>query len=614
MMLPIGTTLDPSKIAVVNDKTSNAKADKFLSWNTDKDAKTALTEYPIAAGSLFAIWGSELASEKVTIEFDANYEGAEVITPKEINKGEVIDLSTITVTREDIDLAGWDTDPKADPTKPTYAKDDKYTADADAKFFAIWTKTSGDTFTVTFSPNGGSAVTSQTVKSGETATEPAAPNKDGFTFGGWYTEGKEYDFKTPVTANITLYAKWTDTSVVNKFTVTFNSNGGNAVAAQTVNEGEKATKPDDPTKADNVFGGWYEDADCTKEYDFSKAVDKDITLYAKWTPVPESINAVVMAKPEVNTDKLKVNDETGLDSAAIAAAAVESVKPSTESTNILISDAVGMEELAVDKDDPKVVEKVKELGAGEGDTVRFVLQTFIDINVTDYNPKNFTLSMDITPKAQTVATTVEAGEENTIITTGDGKNAVVVKDAVLLKVTKPITLSVTLTNIFKAKKDSVFVKHTKKDNNYEYRAKYLDDDDDSLPKFQFVNPHSFSEFQFTTTTESSAWIGDTGYTSLQAAMNDADDEDEIELVKSVGPDFTVPNTVKFKQVTVFTENEEVKFNPDHQKVCYKDVGTKKYTVFNGHIWDAGTITTEATETTSGVKTFKCTNCTDGVGG
>ena len=67
-------------------------------------------------------------------------------------------------------------------------------------------------YTVTYESNGGSTVPSQTVKYNETANKPADPTKSGYTFAGWYTEEKltnKYDFATPATGNITLYAKWT---------------------------------------------------------------------------------------------------------------------------------------------------------------------------------------------------------------------------------------------------------------------------------------------------------------------------------------------------------------------------------------------------------------------
>lgn len=65
---------------------------------------------------------------------------------------------------------------------------------------------------VKFDTNGGSLVEAQIILEGGTATEPAAPTLAGFTFGGWYTDDttflEAYNFATPVTADITLYAKW----------------------------------------------------------------------------------------------------------------------------------------------------------------------------------------------------------------------------------------------------------------------------------------------------------------------------------------------------------------------------------------------------------------------
>ncbi|MBQ8383624.1 MAG: SUMF1/EgtB/PvdO family nonheme iron enzyme [Spirochaetaceae bacterium] len=67
-------------------------------------------------------------------------------------------------------------------------------------------------YTVTFDANGGSEVAPQIVESGQTATRPEPdPTKDGWTFLGWYEDSgltKKFDFSTPVTADITLYAKW----------------------------------------------------------------------------------------------------------------------------------------------------------------------------------------------------------------------------------------------------------------------------------------------------------------------------------------------------------------------------------------------------------------------
>ena len=63
-------------------------------------------------------------------------------------------------------------------------------------------------YTVTFDTDGGSKIDAQEVEENGTATKPADPTKDGYTFKGWQLDGKDYDFATPVTADITLKAVW----------------------------------------------------------------------------------------------------------------------------------------------------------------------------------------------------------------------------------------------------------------------------------------------------------------------------------------------------------------------------------------------------------------------
>ena len=68
-----------------------------------------------------------------------------------------------------------------------------------------------------------------------------------------------------------------------KYTVTFDTDGGSAVASQEVYEGGNAVEPSPaPTKADNSFGGWQLNG---ATYSFDTPVDSNITLTAKWVPV-----------------------------------------------------------------------------------------------------------------------------------------------------------------------------------------------------------------------------------------------------------------------------------------------------------------------------------------
>ena len=67
------------------------------------------------------------------------------------------------------------------------------------------------------------------------------------------------------------------------FAVTFDTKGGNNVPVENVLNGQKATKPADPTRASYTFGGWYTEETCTKPYEFTTPVQNALTLYAKWT-------------------------------------------------------------------------------------------------------------------------------------------------------------------------------------------------------------------------------------------------------------------------------------------------------------------------------------------
>lgn len=240
-------------------------------------------------------------------------------------------------------------------------------------------------YTVTFNSNGGSAVEKQIVASGSKATMPGIPTKAAtpgatFTFAGWYSDANlstSFNFDTPITADITLYARWntipvqntptpeatytvtisegiengtvtasktsgikagetitltatpangymldslsvkngdTDITITNNtftmpaanvtvsatfealppntYSVTFNSMGGTAVTAQTVTDGNKATRPDDPTKdatttESYAFDNWYTSTDSgttlsATAFDFNTPITSSIVLYAKW--------------------------------------------------------------------------------------------------------------------------------------------------------------------------------------------------------------------------------------------------------------------------------------------------------------------------------------------
>ena len=125
---------------------------------------------------------------------------------------------------------------------------------------------SGPTYyTVTFNSNGGSTVTSQSVRSGNKVTKPADPTKEGYTFDGWYTTNSlttEFDFNTAIYSSRTLYAKWTEnttpTPTVTTYQITYDLVGGTVAKANpTSYTKDTATFTlNNPTKSGYTFEGW----------------------------------------------------------------------------------------------------------------------------------------------------------------------------------------------------------------------------------------------------------------------------------------------------------------------------------------------------------------------
>lgn len=102
-----------------------------------------------------------------------------------------------------------------------------------------------------------------------------------------------------------------------KFTVTFNGNGGFFKEGEESLEskifevvaGEKAIEPESlPTiqEDENTYyykvAGWFTDKECTQEYNFNFAISENITLYAKWEAVTEIRVKFNSNSPEVTTN------------------------------------------------------------------------------------------------------------------------------------------------------------------------------------------------------------------------------------------------------------------------------------------------------------------------
>ena len=125
-------------------------------------------------------------------------------------------------------------------------------------------------YTVTFQSEGGSEVASQ-IRANTPADQPADPTKEGYTFIGWYNGESEWNFETPVTADLTLTAKWQ----INRYTITFDTAGGSEVPSITQDYGTAITPPAAPARTGYTFAGWDRESPTTMPAE-------NITLTARW--------------------------------------------------------------------------------------------------------------------------------------------------------------------------------------------------------------------------------------------------------------------------------------------------------------------------------------------
>ena len=229
----------------------------------------------IFALAIFTLLTLTSCGKKFTVTFNADGGTLAGEATVQVKKGKTISEPTAP-TKEGYTFAGW------------YNGETKYDfsskVTSDITLVARWSGQTEfkDPVTITFDSKGGSSVKTITVEKGSKATKPTNPTKSGYTFAGWYNGETLFDFNTAITANITLVAKWTEgTEITNPVTITFDSDGGSAVAPLTIQKGTIPTKPADPVKEGFVFDYWFEKGKLTK-FNFGNKLQRNVELVAAW--------------------------------------------------------------------------------------------------------------------------------------------------------------------------------------------------------------------------------------------------------------------------------------------------------------------------------------------
>ena len=142
--------------------------------------------------------------------------------------------------------------------------------------------------TVSFDCGDLAKKTSKVVEYEGIVTPPDDPTAKGYQFEGWYTQkngGELFNFNQKITKDVTVYAHWSE--VKPDHTVYFDC-GSQAKGFSVVVQYEKTVKkPTDPEAEGYQFDGWYTQKNGGIQFDFSRPIKEDVTVYAHWSVKPK---------------------------------------------------------------------------------------------------------------------------------------------------------------------------------------------------------------------------------------------------------------------------------------------------------------------------------------
>lgn len=137
--------------------------------------------------------------------------------------------------------------------------------------------------------------------------------RTGFSFAGWNTtvggDGTSYRVGDNLTIGnqpIVLYALWEPIH-----TVTFNSDEGSALSTLSVINNQSVAAPPLPTRMNYTFDGWYALGELAP-FNFTRKITTNMTLVAKWKPIPTTPSNNLGSTPSTNSDRERPSSETTL--------------------------------------------------------------------------------------------------------------------------------------------------------------------------------------------------------------------------------------------------------------------------------------------------------------
>ncbi len=301
----------------VSNKTPTRDGYTFKGWNTKQDGSG---DNYAPNGSinieedttLYAVW-EKIPDPTYSLTYDKNTDDDVSNMPdktENLPKGST-SVSDKVPTRDGYTFKGWNT--KQDGSGDNYAPDGSINIEEDTTLYAVWDKIPDPTYSLTYDKNTEDDVSNMPDKAenlakGETSVSDKTPTRDGYTFKGWNTkqDGSGDNYAPNGSINIeedtTLYAIWEENAQTptpsptsrprgsgssrgRTYTLTYETNGGDKIAAETYSPNTNVDLNKTPTRDGYTFDGWYSDTKLTKQVT-SVQMTGNKTVYAKWTEAP----------------------------------------------------------------------------------------------------------------------------------------------------------------------------------------------------------------------------------------------------------------------------------------------------------------------------------------
>ena len=202
---------------------------EFVNWTMGDVVKSTESTYVFTATEDLALVGN-FKARKYDVTFDVDGQK----TTSSMDFGAVI-ATPETPTKIGYTFTGW---------SPAFVEGTTVPVDG-ITYTATWTI---NQYTITFDTDGGSEIAPITGDYASAVTAPANPTKTGYTFMGW---DKEIPTTIPA-ENVTIKAQWQ----INQYTITFDTDGGSEIAPITGDYATAVIAPANPTKTGYTFMGW----------------------------------------------------------------------------------------------------------------------------------------------------------------------------------------------------------------------------------------------------------------------------------------------------------------------------------------------------------------------